>query len=117
MLQLLQMVDGYVPVRIDGTVAGEPVGDGPEMVHVEGGTYEIGAGPAGFAYDNERPRHSVELAAFEIDRTPVTNAAFADFVADTGGQPPMHWERDGDGWVTTAFGRRAPLDPARPVVH
>ena len=37
MLQLLQMVDGYEPARIDGTVAGEPVADGPEMVRVEAG--------------------------------------------------------------------------------
>ena len=41
---------------------------------VEAGTYEVGAPPDGFAYDNERPRHAVELDAFEIDRTPVTNA-------------------------------------------
>ena len=39
MLQLLQMVDGYEPARIDGTVAGEPVADGPEMVRVEAGTH------------------------------------------------------------------------------
>ena len=56
---------------------------------------------SGFAYDNERPRHAVELAAFEIDRTPVTNGAFAEFVAETGAEPPMYWERDGDGWVRT----------------
>jgi iron(II)-dependent oxidoreductase len=117
MLQLLQMVDGYEPARVDGTVAGEPVVHGPEMVRVERGTYEIGAGPAGFAYDNERPRHEVELEAFEIDRAPVTNGAFADFVADTGSEPPLYWERDGDGWVTTNYGRRAPLDPAKPVIH
>jgi gamma-glutamyl hercynylcysteine S-oxide synthase len=117
MLQLLQMVDGYEPARVDGTVAGEPVEGGPEMVRVEAGAHEIGAGAHGFAYDNERPRHTVELAAFEIDRTPVTNAAFAEFVADTGSEPPMYWERDGDGWVTTTFGRRAALDSAKPVVH
>ena len=117
MLQLLQMVDGYEPVQADGTVAGEPVADGPDMVAVESGTHEVGAGPDGFAYDNERPRHEVELAAFEIDRTPVTNAAFAEFVADTGSQPPLYWERDGDGWVTTTFGRRRPLDGALPVIH
>lgn len=117
MLQLLQMVDGYSPARIDGTVAGEPVAEGPEMVRVEAGTYEVGAGEDGFAYDNERPRHAVELEAFEIDRAPVTNAAFAEFVADTGSEPPLYWEREGDGWVTTTFGRRAQLDPGRPVVH
>jgi iron(II)-dependent oxidoreductase len=117
MLQLLQMVDGYEPVRVDGTVAGEPVVDGPEMVTVAAGSYEVGAPSEGFAYDNERPRHAVELHAFEIDRAPVTNGAFAEFVADTGAEPPMYWERDGDAWVTTTFGRRRPLDPKRPVVH
>ncbi|MDX6581685.1 MAG: gamma-glutamyl hercynylcysteine S-oxide synthase [Solirubrobacterales bacterium] len=117
MLQLLQMVDGYQPPRIDGTVAGEPVSDGPEMVRVEAAGHEIGAGSEGFAYDNERPRHTVELEAFEIDRVPVTNAAFAEFVADTGAEPPMYWERDGEGWVTTTFGHRRALAGERPVVH
>ncbi len=117
MLQLLQMVDGYEPVRVDESVAAEPVSEGPEMVTVEAGTYEVGAAAEGFAYDNERPRHAVELAAFEIDRAPVTNGAYAEFVADTGAEPPMYWEPEGDGWVTTTFGRREPLDPGRPVAH
>ena len=38
------------------------------------GSHEIGAPAVGFAYDNERPRHRVELEPFLIDRTPVTNA-------------------------------------------
>ncbi len=117
MLQLLQMIDGYEPVRVDAAVDGEAVFDGPEMVLVEAGSHEIGTPEAGFAYDNERPVHEVELAAFEIDRTPVTNAAFAEFVADTGSEPPRYWERDGDGWVTTTFGRREPLDLRLPVIH
>jgi iron(II)-dependent oxidoreductase len=117
MLQLLQMVDGYEPVRVDPSVAAEPVSDGPQLVPVAAGEYEIGAVDEGFAYDNERPRHTVELGAFEIDRTPVTNGAFAGFVADTGAEPPMYWERDGDGWVRTVFARREPIDPALPVIH
>ena len=118
MLQLLQMVDGYEPAARDDSVAAEPVGEGPEMVGVAAGSYEVGAAAEGFAYDNERPRHVVELAAFEIDRTPVTNAAFAEFVADTAGEPPLYWERDGaGGWVSTVFGRNEPLDPGAPVVH
>ena len=32
------------------------------MVRVDGGAHEIGAGADGFAYDNERPRHRVEVA-------------------------------------------------------
>ena len=117
MLQLLQMVDGYEPVELDGTVAGEPIAEGPEMVAVPAGSHAVGAGPDGFAYDNERPRHAVELDAFEIDRAPVTNAAFAEFLADTGADPPLYWEREGGDWVTTVFGRRRPLDGGRPVVH
>ncbi len=117
MLQLLQMIEGYEPVEVDASVAAEPVADGPEMVTVAAGSYEVGAGPDGFAYDNERPRHAVELDAFEIDRTPVTNGAFAAFVEDTGAPPPLYWRREGETWLDTTFGRREPVDPAKPVVH
>ncbi len=117
MLQLLQMVDGYELPVVDESVSAEPVVEGPETVTVPAGSYAIGASETGFAYDNERPRHEVELDAFEIDRAPVTNGAFAEFVADTGAEPPMYWERDGDDWIVTTFGRREPLDPAKPVVH
>lgn len=119
MLQLIQMIDGYDPV--ESREPPEPVpgaGEGPEMVLVEGGTVEIGAAPDGFAYDNERPRHEVELDAFWIDRAPVTNASYAEFVADAGAEPPMYWKPDGEGWwVRTAMGRSAPLRPDEPVVH
>jgi len=118
MLQLLQMVSEYEPAERDAAPGAEPVADGPEMVVVEGGTHEIGDAGDGFAYDNERPRHSVELAAFEIDRTPVTNAAYARFVEETGAERPLYWERDGGGgWVRTAMGETRALDPAHPVVH
>ncbi len=117
MLQLLQMVAGYEPPNRDPSVAAEPVTDGPEMVAVAGGSYEVGAPPEGFAYDNERPRHAVELEPFEIDRTPVTNAAFAEFVADSGAEPPLYWRREDGAWLDTTFGRRRPVDPALPVVH
>ena len=105
MLQLLQMVESYEPVEADEAARAEPVSDGPEMVRVEGGEVEIGAGAEGFAYDNERPRHAREIEPFSIDRTPVTNGDYAAYVAETGAEPPMYWERDGEGgWVTTAMG-------------
>ncbi len=123
MLQLLQLVDGYelppqiatehISPRIRGTSASGEV----EMVAIEAGEYEIGAPERGFAYDNERPRHTVALAAFEIDRTPVTNGAYISFMEETGAEPPLYWERAGEGWVDTARGRREPIDPDRPVIH
>jgi iron(II)-dependent oxidoreductase len=118
MLQLIQMVDGYEPVEVVEPPAPDPAAsDGPEMVLVDGGTLEIGAGPDGFAYDNERPRHAVEVDSFLIDRTPVTNRAYAEFVSDTDTQPPMYWEPDGDWWLRTAMGRREPVDPDEVVIH
>jgi gamma-glutamyl hercynylcysteine S-oxide synthase len=118
MLQLLQMVESYEPVEVDRAPANEAVSDGPEMVRVEGGPHEIGAPGVGFAYDNERPRHRVELAPFWIDRTPVTNAAYIAYLEETGTEPPMYWERDGEGsWLRTAMGRSEEVDPRLPVIH
>ena len=116
MLQLLQHVDGYEPPEGRGEPGPLPAAGG--AVSFPAGRHEIGAAPSGVAYDNERPRHEVELEAFEIDRLPVSNREYAAYVEEAGVEPPMHWERDGDGgWLHTARGRRAPLDPDAPVLH
>jgi gamma-glutamyl hercynylcysteine S-oxide synthase len=116
MLQLLQMVDGYeLPASIPGPVTMSP---GAETIAVEGGKHEVGAPARGFAYDNERPRHSVELAPFEIDRFPVANATYAEFIEETGTEPPLYWARDGEGgWIDTAMGRPEPIEPDQPAIH
>jgi gamma-glutamyl hercynylcysteine S-oxide synthase len=113
MLQLLMMVDGY---EMPGGGVGRP-SPPPATIRLPEGEYEIGAPPTGFAYDNERPRHTVELAAFEIDGAPVTNAQYADFIAETGAGPPLYWQREDGAWLRAAMGRREPLDPTAPVVH
>jgi gamma-glutamyl hercynylcysteine S-oxide synthase len=117
MLQLLQVVDGYeLPETY--AVAVEPPPKGAETVTIESGEHTIGAPSRGFAYDNERRRHAVELAAFEIDRTPVTNAAYTEFMEEAGAEAPRYWERDGDGgWLSTAMGQNAPIDPGQPIIH
>ncbi len=46
-------------------------------VTVPAGSFEMGAAAEGFAYDNERPRHAVDLSAFQIAVQPVTNANWA----------------------------------------
>jgi len=133
MLQLLQVVPGYEPGRgaghlSPGQASGQlarrfeypPVREmprTPDTVVVKGGSYEVGAPANGFAYDNERPRHMVELESFEIDRTPVTNGAYGSYMEATGAEPPLYWERDGDGWVDASRGRREPIDPSAPVIH
>jgi gamma-glutamyl hercynylcysteine S-oxide synthase len=123
MLQLLQLVEGYeLPPEIEAErssprIPGTTASGGGEMVRVEAGEYAVGAPSQGFAYDNERPRHAVALDAFEIDRTPVTNGAYIEFMEETGAEPPLYWERDGGGWVATDRGRRDPIDPAHPVIH
>jgi iron(II)-dependent oxidoreductase len=118
MLQLLQMLDvPYGPAEVDpDAFAPRPVGEAG-TIRVEAGAHTIGAPAHGFAYDNERPAHTVELPAFEIDRTPVANATYMAYMGETGADPPMYWERDGDGWARTAMGITTPVDPARPVIH
>ena len=118
MLQLLMLVDGYeLPpsIELPGPLAAKC---GPETIEIEAGEYEIGAPGTGFAYDNERPRHTVFLDAFEIDRNPVSNGEYIAFIDETGAEPPMHWEDDGDGgWVNASMGRRNPVDTAAAVIH
>src|SRR5687767_6217699 len=51
------------------------------MIAVPAGRYRVGSD---LHYPEERPARMVEVAAFRIDATPVTNRAFRAFVAATG---------------------------------
>jgi iron(II)-dependent oxidoreductase len=132
MLQLLKMADPgvYMPER-----RSVPAANGVErgMVRIEAGPFDMGDAGEGFAYDNERPRHEVELGAFEIDRLPVTNGDFRAFIEDDGYARPELWSEDGWAWRTAEsvdrplywnedgtgrdFERVGPLDPDLPVMH
>jgi len=68
-----------------------------------GGRAEVAAGPVclgadpgagGFAWDNELPRHQVDVLGFRIARTPVTNADWLEFVDDHGYDRPELWDGD-----------------------
>jgi gamma-glutamyl hercynylcysteine S-oxide synthase len=106
-----------------------------DMVTVPAGRYPIGS-DAHEPYDNEHPRHEVELAAFAIDRFPVTNGAFQEFIADRGYereelwsgdgwewrfifgiQAPEYWRWERPCWLTTRLGHVMPVDPRLPVSH
>jgi iron(II)-dependent oxidoreductase len=105
-------------------------------VSIGRGTFVLGAVDEPWAYDNELAPHEVELKSFRIDRIPVTNAAFAEFVEDKGYrsrklwtdegwawkaaesvEAPLYWEKTGGGWERTRFGRREPLPLDEPVQH
>jgi gamma-glutamyl hercynylcysteine S-oxide synthase len=108
---------------------------GPEEISVPEGSFTLGAVDEPWALDNELVAHEVDLPAFRIDRLPVTNAEFAQFVADRGYrsrrawsdpgwewreregvEAPLYWE-NGDGSERIRFGHREPLPPDEPVQH
>ena len=53
---------------------------------------------AGFAFDNEGPRHRVYIEPFELASRPVTNGEFLAFIDDGGYRRPELWLSE--GWAT-----------------
>jgi gamma-glutamyl hercynylcysteine S-oxide synthase len=101
-----------------------PAMDGPredDWVDVPAGPFLMGAGDDGFAYDNERPAHIVDVPAFRIARRPVTNGTWMRFV-EGGGYVRREWWSD-EGWAwkedydITHHGGVASGDPQAPVCH
>jgi iron(II)-dependent oxidoreductase len=68
-----------------------------EFVTVAGGTFALGATDEGFAYDNERPRHAIDVPTFRIARRPVTNGTWRHF-CEGGGYVRREWWSD-EGWA------------------
>jgi gamma-glutamyl hercynylcysteine S-oxide synthase len=96
----------------------------PAWLDVPAGVFAQGAAGGGFAYDNERPRHDVELGAFRITRTPVSNASWLTF-AEGGGYERREWWSD-EGWAWkecyddsagSLHATGADADPSAPVLH
>jgi gamma-glutamyl hercynylcysteine S-oxide synthase len=79
-----------------GDTSGDASAD--NWVHVPAGAFAMGAGPDGFAYDNERPRHTVEVPAFQIARRPVTNASWMRFSEGGGYERREWWSNEGWAW-------------------
>ena len=107
-----------------------------EWIRFTGGLKKLGAGPDGFAYDNERPEHDIWQPPFRIASRPVTNGEFVAFIEDGGYwrpelwlsdgwaaikqgrfSAPLYWEnRDGQWWHYTLSGMK-PINPHEPVSH
>ncbi len=102
----------------------------------EGGLADLGHDGAGFAFDNEGPRHKVFLEPFALADRLVTAGEYLTFIEDGGYARPELWLSDGwdraqaEGWRAPLYwreddaGRRLfrlqgdqRLDPNEPVVH
>jgi formylglycine-generating enzyme required for sulfatase activity len=59
-----------------------------DLVGIDGGSFLMGRkkGPP-----QETPEHPVAVSSFQMDRTEVTNAEYADFVRETNRAAPSHW--------------------------
>jgi ergothioneine biosynthesis protein EgtB len=101
---------------------------GPEGLH------EIGHAGAGFAFDNETPRHRVLLYPHAIANRLVTNAEYLAFIDDGGYRRPELWLSDGwatverEGWQRPLYWSgdnqrsftlrgECSIDPNAPVCH
>ncbi len=98
--------------------AGEP---GEGWLEVPAGAFAMGAATDGFAYDNERPRHTVELPAFAIARRPVSNDSWLRFSEGGGYERREWWSREGWAWKQehdiTHHPAIAAGHPQAPVCH
>ncbi|MGP3981652.1 ergothioneine biosynthesis protein EgtB [Streptomyces sp. KR80] len=108
----------------------------PSEVLVPGGPFTMGTSTEPWALDNERPAHTRDVPSFHIDTVPVSNGAYACFVADGGYDDPrwwapegwahirehglaapLFWRREGTQWLRRRFGVTEPVPPNEPVVH
>ena len=107
-----------------------------DEVVIPAGPFVMGTDDEPWALDNERTAHQVYLGPYAVDRFPVTNGEFIEFIDDGGySRPelwsragwrhridahltaPLFWERDGSTWWQQSFGTDKPVAVQRPVVH
>ena len=101
-----------------------------------GGLREIGHDGAGFAFDNETPRHRVWVEPFRLASRLVTCGEYLAFIGDDGYRrpelwlsegwatarseewsAPLYWRHDAAGWSAFTLAGRRPVDPDAPLSH
>ena len=122
------------------------------MAEIEGGLFWMGYGSQvqnpkskvqssanyDFAFDNEKPAHQVFLQDYALDRAPVSNGDFLEFIRDGGYQnfrwwfsegwevvnrdewrAPLYWELHDDQWMVRDFAGLHPVESKAndPVCH
>jgi iron(II)-dependent oxidoreductase len=125
------------PALLDPPGADSVIGDTiAAEVLVPGGPFLMGTSDDPWAYDNERPGHTVDVPSFHIDTAPVGNAAYAAFIeaggyqdprwwhpkgwewgSASGKEAPAFWHREGGQWLRRRLGRVEPVPMDEPVQH
>jgi gamma-glutamyl hercynylcysteine S-oxide synthase len=75
-----------------------PMTGAEEWLELPAGAFSMGSPAEGFAYDNERPRHTVGLGAFALARRPVSNASWMAFSEGGGYVRREWWSNEGWAW-------------------
>jgi ergothioneine biosynthesis protein EgtB len=113
-----------------------------QWVHYDGGLVDTGHEGAGFAFDNEAPRHQSYLAPYALMNRLVTHGEWLEFmqaggysdarwwlsagwdwVRAQGIAAPLYWSQphasDGlhDGWHSFTLHGQVPIDPHTPITH
>ncbi len=70
-----------------------------EQVEISGGAFCMGSDDPN-AYDNEKPAHTMKIAPFQMDRTPVTAGQWRAFMLEDGYARPELWTPEGWTWRT-----------------
>ena len=116
----------------DPTSEPSPIG----WTRFDEGLRKVGHEGAGFAFDNEMPRHSQFVQAFELANRLATNADYLAFI-DAGGYDrpefwlsdgwaarkargwttPLYWEKSAEGWATMTLAGMTEVRPDEPVTH
>lgn len=65
---------------------------------IQAGKYQVGS-DSSITYDNERPRHMVQLQAYSIAERPVNNAEYLTFIESGGYQQKELWSDEGWEWL------------------
>jgi ergothioneine biosynthesis protein EgtB len=102
----------------------------------DGGIFEVGHDGAGFAYDNEGPRHEQLIRPFKLANRCVTNQEWIEFIEDGGyktaalwladgwttvqsedWRAPLYFEETDGGYMQMSLLGFRPVDPGAPVTH
>jgi ergothioneine biosynthesis protein EgtB len=132
----VSMVGREASLNVATEHACEPHAHGAEWIEFSGGLIQIGHGGAGFAYDNEGPRHTAYVAGFQLRASLVKNKEYLAFMHEGGYRrfelwhaegwdwvqankvsAPLYWRCDGGTWLHYTLQGELPLLPGAPVSH